>query len=116
MDDLVIAKKYLSKFNNAVKAGHEFTLTFNQYKKLRTRKTCGYSGLPFNEVANRWDSLTLDRIDNNLGYTAENTIACCYGINQLKSQIENRSVPLTSKVLVKTALKIQKITKGVTYE
>ena len=107
MNDLVIAKKYINKAKNAAKAGHEFALSFGEYKKLAVRKTCAYSKIPFSPHPERWDSRTMDRIDNKVGYTAKNTVACCYGINQIKSMVENQRIPMDIGTLVKAAKSIE---------
>lgn len=106
MDDLKIAKKYVAKAFRAKGLDHEFELTFNQFKKLMLKKTCAYSGIPFSPMADTWSSRTLDRVDNSIGYVYGNVVACCAGMNQLKSQVENPKLPLDMKTLVKAVCKM----------
>lgn len=94
MDDIQIAKLYTRKAANAEQSGQDFTLTFNQYKRLMLRKTCYYSGITLTpgpqpgESASQ-TSRTLDRIDNSLGYITGNVVASCRGVNQFKASLED---------------------------
>jgi len=112
IEDLIMAKKYISKANRASKKGLDFTLTFAQYKRLMSRKTCAYSGLRFSEInekrawKNEWLGLTLDRIDNSKGYIQGNVVPVCNGVNQLKGQWENPLLPFDEKTTIKIITKI----------
>lgn len=91
-DDRAIAKKYLTKITNSTQRGVDFTLSFNQYKKLLLTKTCFYTGVTLTTstesgtIAN--DARTLDRIDPNEGYTPKNTVACSHLANRIKNSLE----------------------------
>lgn len=111
MDDLHIARKYVAKADQAKSLGHDFELTFTEYKRLILKKTCAYSGLPFSPVVNTWSSRTLDRIDNSLGYVSGNVVACTHGMNQIKSQAENPAIPIDLKTLAKGVVKMAAITE-----
>lgn len=96
--DEYIAKRYIEKIANTKRRNIEFTLTFAQYKKLITTKKCYFTGIEMTvDYDNTSDSdkkplnaFTLDRIDANIGYTNENTVACCHLMNYAKSGFESR--------------------------
>ena len=112
MDEVRLAKMYVTKAERAEKKGIEFTLSFAQYKRLMTRKTCAYSGLRFSELNEKrawkieWLGLTLDRIDNLKGYVPGNVVPVCNGINQIKSQWENPCIPIDEKMTIRIIAKI----------
>tara|TARA_R110000744_G_scaffold361666_1_gene469480 strand:- start:512 stop:685 length:174 start_codon:yes stop_codon:yes gene_type:complete len=54
-----LAEKYIKKYNNSIDRGLEFSLTLTDLKTLLKKKTCYYTGVPFNEE----NFMTLDRID-----------------------------------------------------
>lgn len=70
-DGLFRTTKYGAK-----KKGNEFLLTKEQFEKLIS-KPCKYCG----EIIERRG---IDRIDNNLGYTLENSAPCCKMCNYMK--------------------------------
>lgn len=110
MDDIVIARKYINKASNAAERGHEFDLSFIQFKRILTKVKCHYSGVPLTDDNNRWTSRTLDRIDNSKGYILGNVVVCCHGINQLKSISENPQIPINYNGLIKALNKMKKET------
>ena len=91
--DLSIAQSYIDKAKYAKEKGLEFTISFNQYKRLVTRKKCEYTSLPFDTSPQH--KLTLDRIDNSKGYIPGNVVAICYFANQFKSIWENPTNQVT---------------------
>ena len=107
MDDLTIAKKYTTKAYRAEHGGHEFTLTFQQFKKLMNTKRCYYTGVLLTDMKNK-DALppkyrTIDRIDSTVGYIPDNVVVCAHAVNHFKSIWESPSSFLT-KSLVKKLL------------
>lgn len=87
--DLKLAKLYANKHCKSVERGIEFNLTFRQYEKIMSRKTCYYTGVKFKygQVDGRPHphSPTLDRIDSTKGYTVDNTVRCTHEVNQAKN-------------------------------
>lgn len=113
MNDIHIAKLYIRKVTKAEQSGHEFTLTFNQYKRLMLRKTCYYSGIPLTPGPNPGEtatqtSRTLDRIDNSLGYIEGNVVAACRGVNQFKATLESEDSIVDFNLLSTLAAKFAK--------
>lgn len=86
-DDLRIAKWYITKADNARVAGQEFSLSFNQFKKIVQRKTCYYTLIPFQGDVEY--KRTLDRIDNTKGYVPGNVVVCLNVVNNIKAALEN---------------------------
>jgi len=88
-NDLDLAKRYISAIKKATERGIIFNLTFAQYKLLRSRKRCYYSGRSFNDQEQHPHSRTLDRVDPTKGYEQGNVVPCCKNLNQLKAIWEN---------------------------
>jgi len=108
MTDIDIAQKYVNKCQNAKQKGHEFDLSFVEFKRLMTRKYCSYSGIELTEDKEKFSSRTIDRTDNSLGYIKGNVKTIAYGVNMLKAQTENPDNPLTADMLYRTAKEIKK--------
>jgi len=85
--DVQLARAYLNKHKNAVSRGIEFTLTLADMRKLLKKKTCYYTGQKLTFNNGDQNRLSLDRVDNKLGYTKENTVACCHWVNQWKNAV-----------------------------
>ena len=119
MTDVEIARRFVKKHDRAIKSDHEFTLTFFEYKKIVSKKTCAYSGIPFSalgenrEWLNEWTGLTLERIDNSKGYVSGNVVPVCGGINQIKAQWENPQLPLDEKMTIRIIENISKMKKKI---
>ena len=81
---------------NAKKTGRGWELDKKTFRKL-TSKNCYYCGAEpseqyINEVRKRqfngaYLSNGLDRIDNEVGYSADNVVPCCYRCNKAKGEI-----------------------------
>lgn len=85
-DDEVV-KKYINTQKNAETRGIEFSLSLSKIRKLLNTKTCFYSGVILVKEPNLDNSLTFDRVDNNIGYTDSNTVACSRRINSVKGNV-----------------------------
>lgn len=69
-----------------------FDLTFEEFLEIIKNKTCHYCGeeLVYEEYSRFWGKTNsrahqLDRKDNELGYTKNNLVTCCWECNRLKS-------------------------------
>ncbi len=49
---------------------------------------CAYSGRLMTLEAGKLNTVSIERIDSNVGYTPENTILVCQAINRMKSDFE----------------------------
>lgn len=101
MSDIALARKYVNKANSCIDRGIPFELSFNEYKRLMTLKRCFYTRLPLTHKLR-----TLDRVDNALGYTKENTVACHCDFNAIKSVWENPVNSLTQPMMLKAMVRL----------
>ena len=90
--EVLLAKKYVEKYKNALKRGIDFELTLADMKRILKKKKCYFTGIdivlePYKGEP-PYNYLTLDRVDPDQGYTKENTVACSHAANQLKSTLE----------------------------
>jgi len=91
MNDIKFARQYISKSQSSKTRGISFDLSFSQYKKLKSRKVCQYTGLRLTKT-----TLTIERVDATKGYTVDNCIACHTAINNFKGvSIDDSNNPLT---------------------
>ena len=72
---------------SAVKRNQEFSLTTDDIVVCwQTQKTfCAYSGREMTLEAGKLNTVSIERIDSNVGYTPANTILVCQAINRMKS-------------------------------
>lgn len=86
---------YKSTILSAKNRNIEFKLTIEDFKKI-TSQVCFYCGdTPTPKLRNAKDKYNdailangIDRINNSLGYTQENSVACCSPCNYIKSDLE----------------------------
>lgn len=103
----VIAIKFLNKIKTSKQRGINFELTIPQFRRLMLLKTCHYSGIelykgkPRDEENPSFNSMTIDRIDNTIGYTKDNSVVAAYGVNQLKGELERNNNGVSLKHLIK---------------
>jgi hypothetical protein len=92
--------RYYSSYKKNAKAkGLEFLLTLDQFRDIVVQR-CHYCGaIP--RVQKTWHSLKVkipmngvDRVDNKLGYSAENCVPCCSPCNYFK-----RGMPIEDFIL-----------------
>lgn len=84
--------KYRSK-KRSIK--HSVELSYDEFIKIIENSKCHYCNkeLVFNPYTRDENSnyvsraYQLDRKDNNLGYTVENVVPCCWNCNRIKSDI-----------------------------
>jgi len=74
----------------AIKRNNEFNLTVddivncwnNQYQ------ICAYSGIEMTLEAGQLNTVSIERINSDIGYTKDNTILVCQAINRMKSDFK----------------------------
>lgn len=116
--DLYVSSKYRDKANDAKNRGLEFSLTFAEFRRLFARTRCEYTGIDMNlpkleggvQVKT---NLTIERIDNRLGYVSGNCIAVCYAANNVKSVFENPQSPLNMEHAIRMFSKLADMQKAI---
>lgn len=75
--------------NSSKKRGHEFNLTRQDFIDMWEAQEglCAYSGIKLNLAPNTTTSVSVERIDNTIGYTPENTVLVAKAINSMKSNL-----------------------------
>ena len=114
LSDVKLARKYLSKEQQARDRGIVFKLSLTSYRNLISAKKCFYTGITLSDVEGAGDQLTIDRIDNTRGYEHGNVVACCLAFNQLKGKLEIDGaihLPIFQKALVKMIAEVNKVRK-----
>lgn len=95
-NDLMVARKYIAKRDNALSRGIEFNLSLQSMANLMRAKKCYYTGFALTEPRQgmplRATDRTIDRVDATKGYVPGNVVACCHAANNLKSQCESAGV------------------------
>lgn len=91
--DVELVMAYAKKAQRSRDRKIDFLLSFADYKKLRAKKKCFYTGWTltneYNGGTRDLTHFTLDRINSDLPYTKENTVVCCDWFNGLKNRIES---------------------------
>lgn len=87
-----VAKRYASKYNNAVKRGLEFDISLQTVRNLLKAKKCFFTGLPLTD-----NNRTIDRVDSDKGYIKGNVVACHKQVNLFKETIESEKFDIGFK-------------------
>lgn len=84
-----MVNSYMAKAANAKQAGHEFTLTIQEWINLNTNPICDLTGMPlhFGDIHDP-QRFTVERKDPNKGYVKGNVVAMSYTANQAKSHVD----------------------------
>lgn len=99
LTDLEVAKKMLNLKQSADSRNIKFDLSFTTLKKLMEQKKCFYTG---RDLESKGDfSLSIDRIDNKLGYVEGNVVACTVDINRKKTDISIEELEMIYKAIKK---------------
>lgn len=76
-----LEKRYTAYVCNAKNNNRYFSLTFDNFKELIAGK-CYYCGIS--------NKIGIDRKDNQIGYTKENSVSCCWTCNKLKGTLNDK--------------------------
>jgi len=76
--------------NSSEKRGHEFSITRQDLIDMWERQEgiCVYTGLKMELQPNTLLSVSVERINSDIGYTSENTVLCCNVVNRMKSDLD----------------------------
>ena len=74
---------------SAGKRGQQFLLTESLLLKMWEDQNglCAYSGIPMDLAPNKLTTVSVERIDSGIGYTEDNTVFVCTGVNRMKSDL-----------------------------
>jgi hypothetical protein len=101
--DLDVAKKMLNLKQSADSRNIKFDLSFLVLKNLMEQKKCFYTGRVFDGKGDY--ALSIDRIDNKIGYIDGNVVACTVEINRKKTDITIEEIEMIYKAIKKTKIK-----------
>ena len=90
--DIQIAKKLVNLSNSAKNRDIEFDVSFKRMKQILNTKSCFYTKSELNFISNDDNQLTIDRIDNNVGYIDSNIVACSAKFNRLKKDLTSTDI------------------------
>jgi hypothetical protein len=100
LTDLDVARKMLNLKQSADSRNIKFDLSFVTLKRLMEQKKCFYTG---RLLEARGDyALSIDRIDNKLGYIEGNVVSCTVEINRKKTDITLEEIEMIYKAIKKT--------------
>lgn len=73
--------------NSAIKRKQVFNLTVSSITECWHTQlgVCAYSGRQMTLEAGKLNTVSIERINSNIGYTPENTVLVCQAINRMKS-------------------------------
>ena len=76
--------------DSAKKRNQEFSLTRQNFLDMWEQQEglCVYTGLPMELAPATLFSVSVERVDNSVGYTAENTVLVTNAVNRMKSNME----------------------------
>lgn len=83
----------LSCKTSAKKRGQEFSLTRNDFLQMWDAQggLCVYTGMQMELQPNTLLSVSVERVDSSIGYTASNTVLCCNVVNRMKSNLDGQT-------------------------
>lgn len=100
VDDLTIAKKMVKNKQSADSRNIPYSMTFAGTKKLLTTPKCYFTGKKFSDKVVR----SFDRLDNTIGYTDENVVACDQKFNSRKSDLSVEEIIMMYEGLKKKGI------------
>jgi hypothetical protein len=99
LTDLDVAKKMINLKQSADARNIKFDLSFTTLKKLMEQKKCFYTGRTLDPRGDY--ALSIDRIDNKLGYLEGNVVSCTVEINRKKTDITLDEIEMIYKAIKK---------------
>ena len=91
MNQVEIAEKYVQKAKNAKSRRMEFSMSLYSFSNIVTQTHCAYSGIKFDKKDN---ILSLERIDNSIGYVDGNVIPVILKLNNIRDSHTLESIEL----------------------
>lgn len=85
-----IAECYVNKAKNAKLRSIKFDMSLLTFSNIKNQSVCAYSGLPFDDTEH--GSLSLERIDNSIGYIDGNVIPVRREYNTLRGDLTSETI------------------------
>lgn len=104
--EVEVARRLVKTSISAKERGKDFNLTFQYLKNLLSQKVCAYSNELFAGCVGP-GMLTLERLDNNVGYIMGNVVAVKHRYNNLRSDFDLDGLAKHIEV-TKNRLKLEK--------
>jgi len=86
IDDIYVANKLVALKKSADQRKLRFGVTFAKLKRELNRKRCYYTGIVIDH-SKPPSHISIDRIDNDKGYTDDNIVGCSVAANQFKANL-----------------------------
>jgi hypothetical protein len=86
IDDVFIANRLISLKHSAERRKLRFEVTFGKLKRELNRKRCYYTGVLIDDTKPP-HHISIDRKDNDKGYTDDNIVGCTVMANQFKANL-----------------------------
>ena len=103
MNDYDLASFYKFKNDTAKQRGIEFDLSLSQFKRILRRISNWEQG------SKNPHRVTLDRLDNSLGYVEGNVVVCSWIANNIKARFEGDNSSLTVDQFYKLGKKLKEM-------
>ena len=107
LTDWKIARKLVNLHKSAAQRNIDFELSFNKLKSLMNQKKCYFTKVPFG-VKGTDLAMSIDRIDNNIGYIDSNVAACTVRINSKKNNLTFEDIKILYNKMNQHNIKLKK--------
>lgn len=94
IEDVIIARRLLRTYASAKDREIECSLSFKKMKQLLRTQKCYYTGKVLSDKDGDVNQLTIDRVNNDIGYVDSNVVACTHLFNVRKNNLTLNEVRL----------------------
>lgn len=97
-------RTYNSLCNRSKEKGYTSTMTYEEFYVMALIDSCHYCSIPLNRTQyglsknGKTDAILLDRKDNSIGYTLENSVPCCWPCNKDKGKLNYKEYLLVKYI------------------
>lgn len=115
--DLYVSSKYREKAGDAKTRKLAFELTFADFRRILARQRCEYTNInltlpKMNGGVQQKTDLTIERVNNKLGYVPGNCIAVCSSANSIKGVFEDPNTTLDVSHAIRMFATIDRMNKA----